>query len=265
MLTQLSDYRIITTMHSVFYHPDKTIIEAAMPEIIVHLEGAKTVLEEHKKLSSKIYVIPHGCFPCIDKSKLWNIYKSAHTFIQFGFLLRYKGFENSIKAVAILKEKYPDIFFTILASDSSYGKFEHQLYYNDLMQLISFLKLEDNVGIVRGFQSETVLDAYLRTNKVAVFPYAYGEGHECFGVSGAAPYAMTKNIPVISSSINHFKHLPTIKADSSDEIAQALDILFSDDKALSKQIERQSNYLNENSWNIISQKYIDVFEHEKLL
>ena len=47
MLTQLSEYRIITTLHSVFpQHYDKTICEAAIPEIIVHSEGAKQALEK---------------------------------------------------------------------------------------------------------------------------------------------------------------------------------------------------------------------------
>ena len=62
-LTQLSDYRLIITMHSIFpNHQDKTIFEAAMSEIVVHLDGAKKALEDNKKIKAKITVIPHGCY-----------------------------------------------------------------------------------------------------------------------------------------------------------------------------------------------------------
>jgi glycosyltransferase involved in cell wall biosynthesis len=259
-MSQLADYRVIITQHSVFYHKDKVLVEACMPEIVVHLEGAKEVLKEHKQLNANVYVIPHGCFPCEDKTKYWNCYKSEHTFVQFGFLFRYKGYENSIKAAAILKSKYPDVYFTGLCSESDYSKFEHQIYYNELAKLIDELELHDNVGIIRGFQSEFVINSYLRINKVAVFPYVSSKEHECFGSSGAAPYTMTKAIPVISSSTHHFKSLPTIKANTPEEIAEELDRLFSNKAFVKDQIEKQNQYLEENSWKNTAKRYIDIFE-----
>ena len=47
-ISQLSDYRTIVTMHSVFHHIDKVVFEAAMPEIIVHSDAAKQVLQDEK-------------------------------------------------------------------------------------------------------------------------------------------------------------------------------------------------------------------------
>src|SRR5208283_3498842 len=102
MMSQLSDYRVIVTMHSVFHHRDKTIVEAAMPEIVTHLEGGRKVLKEEKGLAAKVHVIPHGCYT-FNNERLWNFYKSEKTFLQFGFGFRYKGWENAIKATAILK------------------------------------------------------------------------------------------------------------------------------------------------------------------
>src|ERR1035437_6664838 len=132
MMSQFSDYRVITVMHSVFRHMDKLIEEAAMPEIIVHLQGAKDVLINEKNVNGKVYVINHGCFPCVDKTRLWNFYKSEHTFIQQGYLFRYKGYEQSIKATAILKDKYPDVFFTGLCSVSNQSLIENEMYFNEL-------------------------------------------------------------------------------------------------------------------------------------
>lgn len=261
MMNQLSDYRLIVTMHSVFHHRDKTIVEAAMPEIIVHLDAAKQVLKEEKQISSIVHVVTHGCLPFSDE-RLWDFYKSNATFVQVGFGFRYKNWEQSIKAVSILKEKYNDVFFTGLFSESPYSKLDHQLYYNELMELVEELDVSENVGIIRGYQSDNVIDSYLRTNKAAIFPYTSTGLHECFGSSGSAPLAMTKNIPVITSSAHHFTSLPTIKCDSPEGIAEALDQLFSDSNKVKLQINKQNKYLTENSWENIAKKYVAIFEND---
>ena len=261
MMNQLSDYRVIVTMHSVFHHRDKTICEAAMPEIVAHLQGGADVLKKEKQVPGKVHIIPHGCDPCINSEKLWNFYKSDHTFMQFGFGFRYKGWETCIKAASILKEKYPDVFFTGLFSESDYNAVEHHIYYNELMDLVNKLNVQENVAIIRGFQSDATLDSYMRTNQAVVFPYVSNPQHEVFGASGAARLAMSKGAPVITSSVNHFSDLPTLKADSPEEIANALLKIFSDKKFQQNHINNQINYLSENTWEKVAQKYISVFEN----
>lgn len=260
-LTQLSDYRIITTMHSTFHHRDKSICEAAIPEIIVHLDGAKKILKEEKQISGKVYIIPHGCKPCANKEKLWNLYRSELTFVMSGFGFKYKRWEAALEATAILKIKHPNVFFTGLFSESPFAKFEHQKYYDELMKLISQLKIEDNVALIRGYQSEQSLDSFLRTNKVALFPYVSAPGHEVQGASGAARLAMSKAIPVISSSIPHFQDLPTIKADTAEQMAIEIEQLCLNKHKAEQQINIQNQFLQENSWKIIAQKYIEIFEN----
>jgi glycosyltransferase involved in cell wall biosynthesis len=261
MMNQLSDYRVIVTMHSVFHHKDKTIVEAAIPEIVVHLDGAYEVLKHEKHVPGKVYVIPHGCEPCSNKERLWNFYKSDHTFMQFGFGFRYKGWENAIRATAVLKKKFPDVFFTGLFSESPHNTSEHQIYYNELMKLVEELGVQENVALIRGFQSEETLDSYLRTNQATLFPYISHPAHEVWGASGAARVAMTKALPVVTSSVNHFSDLPTIKADTSEEIAEALEKLFLDPKAREDQIARQIDYLDENTWEKVAARYISLFEN----
>lgn len=261
LMNQLSDYRVIITMHSVFYHRDKTIAEAAMPEVVVHLDGGREVLKDIKKIPGKVYVIPHGCEPCVSRERLWNFYKTPHTFMQFGFGFRYKGWENSIKAAAILKQKYPDVFFTGLFSESEFNKVEHQLYYNELMTLVDSLKIRDNVAIIKGFQSDETLDSYLRTNRVVIFPYVSHPAHEVYGASGAARLAMSKAVPVITTSVNHFSDLPTLKADTPEALALELEKLFSNPDAAKAQVERQIKYLDDNTWDKIAARYIQLFEN----
>jgi glycosyltransferase involved in cell wall biosynthesis len=229
-----------------------------MPEIVTHLEGGRILLKEEKKVSGKVHVIPHGCYT-FNNERLWNFYKSDKTFMQFGFGFRYKGWENSIRATAILKEKYPDVFFTGLFSESPYSKLEHQIYYNELMTLVNDLNITENVSILRGYQSDEVLDSFLRTNQATLFPYVSHPDHEVFGASGAARMAMARGLPVITSSVNHFSDLPSIKADTPEEIAAALETLFIIPGIKEKQVQTQISYLNENTWEKISLRYAEIF------
>lgn len=259
LMNQLSDYKIIVTMHSVYHHKDKTICEAAIPNIVTHLQGGYDVLKNEKEIPGNVYVIPHGC-NSYDDSKLWNFYKSDKTFMQFGFGFRYKGWENSIRTAALLKKKYPDVFFTGLFSESSFNSIEHQMYYAELMKLIDELDVQENVAIIRGYQSDSTLDSYLRTNRATIFPYVSHPLHEVFGASGAARFAMARGLPVITSNINHFSDLNTIKADTPEQMAFELDKLFCDEALIKKQVELQKVYVEENSWKKVALKYLEIFK-----
>lgn len=262
MLTQLSNARVIVTMHSTFHHKDKSICEAAIPEIIVHLDGAKRILQEEKGVPGKIYMIPHGCTPCANKEKYWNLYRSDFTFVMSGFGFKYKRWEATLETTAILKQKYPNVFFTGLFSESPFAKIEHQKYFDDLMEKVDALGIQENVAIIRGYQSDQSLDSYLRTNKVALFPYVSAPGHEVQGASGAARLAMSKGIPVVSSSIPHFQDLPTIKADTPQDMANAIEMLCLDKNMQEQQINKQCEFLEQNSWENIALRYLQVFENK---
>lgn len=259
MLSQLSDYRVIVTFHSVFHHRDKTIVEAAVPEIIVHLEGAKKVLKEEKGVPGEVYVIPHGCSPVISKERLWNFYKSDRTLVMWGFGFRYKNWEQAIDVTALLKKKYSDVFLTALFSESPFNKVDHTVYYDQLMQKVNDLNLQDNVAFIRGYQSDVSLDSYLRTNRVALFPYVSDPPHEVFGASGAARYAMTKLLPVVTSNVNHFSDLPTLKGDTSQRLFEIIDRMFSNSLAYREQVEKQVQFLEENSWAKVALKHIELY------
>jgi len=248
LISQLSDARVIVTLHSVYHHMDKLVAEAAIPEIIVHQQGARDLLRDVKQVPGAVHVVPHGCDGLAEQARLWNIYRSEHTFVQFGFGFRYKGWENSIRAAAILKQKYPDVFFTGLFSESPYCATEHEAYAQDLKKLVAELGVEDNVAIIRGYQSDQSLDSYLRTNRAVVFPYVSHPLHEVYGASGAARTAMSKGAPVVTSNVRHFVDIPTIKTDTAEEIAAELDRIFTDRKAWRDQVEKQNAYVLENSW-----------------
>lgn len=259
--TQLSNERVITIFHSTYNHKDKTILEAICPEIIVHLESSKYILKEEKKISSKVYVIPHGCHQLETKDKLWNILQTDERIVQFGFLNKYKNIKANIHAVAKLKNKYPKIFFTALCSDTGRDPIGYDRQYNELLDLINSLNVQNHVALVRGFFSDEVLDSYLRTSRIASFIYELEEDNYCNGSSGAALTSMAKNLYTITSSVPHFHTLPTARANNVDELVEQLDKVFSDPEIEIKQLKLQQKYLEENSWQNVAKKYIEIFEN----
>jgi len=100
----------------------------------------------------------------------------------------------------------------------------------------------------------------LRTNRAVVFPYVSHPDHEVFGVSGAARYAMSKNVPVVTTNVNHFSDVPTIKADTPEDIAAALDELFSSRRSWAKQVEKQTEYAMNNSWENVAKRFLEILE-----
>jgi glycosyltransferase involved in cell wall biosynthesis len=178
--------------------------------------------------------------------------------MQCGFGFNYKGWGNSIKATAILKQEMPDVFFTGLFSESPFNKVGHRTYYDELMQLVEQLGVQDNVAIIRGYQSDDALDSYMRTNRAVIFPYVSSPEHEVFGASGAARLAMSKGVPVVTTSVNHFSDLPTIKANTPEEMAQALKRMFQNDLAWKEQVDRQLAYVAEHTWEKVALLYVEA-------
>jgi len=259
LMTALQQYRTIVTLHSVYSHLDKLTNEAAMPEMIVHTNQAKDMLVNIKKVSKPVHVIPHGGFPCTSMHRYWNRYGSKHLLLQFGFGFKYKGWETSLNIVAQLKEKFPDIFFTGLISENGHNKKFHDEYFHELMELSKSLDIEQNVGLIRGFQSDEVLDSFIRTNTVAIFPYIRNGNHEVFGCSGAARLAMSKAIPVVVSDVPLFDDLEGVcfRSENVSGFCSEIEKLF-DQKYKEKQIEKQNIFLEENSWEVSAKRYLEI-------
>jgi len=259
-LSAMQKYRTVVTLHSVFRHQDKTICEAAIPEIIVHTNIAKSVLIKEKKIPSKVYVFPHGCSPPQNAPRLWNRYFTNHTVMQFGFGFRYKGWERAIDAVHILRKKFPDIFFTGLFSESVAGPAAHDEYFHELLAKIDQYKLHNHISIIRGFQSQETLETYLRMNRVAIFPYVNHPEHVVFGSTGAARVAMTQGVPTIVSDVPLFHDLEGVcpRISTVEELCEEIEKLFNE-KAAAKQVEKQNRFLIDNTWAKMAERQLETF------
>jgi len=251
----LQNYHVIVTLHSVYRHQDKTIIEASCPDIVVHTHGAAQVLAD-KKINGRVTVIPHGCPPPSTRDKLWNLYGSPHTILQHGFGFPYKGWGDAIRTVAALKPDYPDVFFTGLMSERWPGV--HKVYQQKLYELANKLGVQENVGLVLGYQSDNVLDSYMRTNRVALFPYLENGDHTVYGCSGAARAAMAAGLPVVASNVPLFEDLQGVvpRPRDIDGWAGAIDGIFKN----GGDIEGQDAFLSSHTWPASAGQYLELIK-----
>ncbi len=265
MMQMLDRVPHAVVMHSVYEHLDKAICTGITKNIIVHNDAAKKLL---KKLGNDgdIYVVPHGCVVFEDVKELWNAFRNPYTVVQFGFGFYYKGMDRAIDALHHLKttdEKFKNIFYCCLISTNEHNSTIHDDYHKFLVDKIEKLGMQDNVTIHRKFFSDEVLNYFLRTAKIAIFPYRVDPNNTVYGASGAIRIAMANGIPVIASESHLFDDLEGVISRPKDhlELAKEIDEIFSNDNYRNALKHRQQQFIHDNTWDKVADKYLDVYNH----
>lgn len=268
MMGLLAEAKIptVTTLHSVYEHLDKSVCTSAMKNVIVHSVSAQNCLRNtlnHKDQQS--WVIPHGCIDFGNVEPLWNFYGVPYPLIQFGFGFSYKGVDIALEAIASLKkknDKFKDIFYCYLCSESEHAKNIHADYYRKINQKIIDLGLEDNATIQRGFFTEDELNNYLRTSRCAIFPYLTDKKNVVFGASGAVRISMANNVPVIASASNMFDDLEGVlpRPFGAEALASEIEKVFTNETYKNELLAKQRKYIIDNSWKVTAQRYYDVLK-----
>ena len=266
LLQGLDDIPHAVVLHSVYgNHLDKTICTSIIKNIIVHSQAGKDALDALGHTTSHIQVIPHGCVVFDEVPELWNIFQTPYAIVQFGFGFFYKGVDRAIEAIGHLKksdDKFKDIFYCYLCSESANATGTHAEYHDYLENLIDKFDLHDNVAIIRKYHSDEAINNYLRTAKLALFPYVTDPKNLVFGASGAIRIAMANNTPVIASESHMFDDLDGVipRPTNSLELAQEIDKVFSNDNYKKRLIEKNQMYIRENNWSITAQRYVDAIK-----
>jgi glycosyltransferase involved in cell wall biosynthesis len=264
MLELLDKTPYSITLHSVYEHLDKTICTAHIRNIIVHSQEGRQVLATLGHLNN-VDVVSHGCVVVEDHSELWNIFHNDYVVIQFGFGFNYKGVDQAIAAIAHLKqhdEKFKNIFYCYLCSENPHTRSVHEEYYGYLKKRVNEYGLRDNVVILRGFLSEKVLSNFLRTAKLAIFPYKNDPNNCVYAASGAVRLAMANGIPVIASESHLFDDLQGVVPRVTDHIglAQEIDRVFSDQSYSQALKAKCLGFVADHTWEATADGYLACFQ-----
>ena len=264
MLEMLDDVPYVMTFHSVYEHLDKTVCTAYLKNLIVHSTNARDSLFRlgHR---NNVYVVPHGCVVYPDHSELWNIFQNEYTVIQFGFGFEYKGVDVAVDAVQILKEKdakFKDLFYCYMCSESLHTRTLQEKYYQQIREKVQEMGLDENVVVLRGYLSEQHLCNFLRTAKLAIFPYKNNPNNTVYGATGALRKAMANGIPVIASESHLFDDLEGIvpRPTDAESLAHEIDLAFSDGKHRERMVQKNLEFVHNNTWDITADRHIEVFQ-----
>lgn len=267
MLQSLGSIPYAVVLHSTYdNHLDKTISTAAISNIIVHSDAAKNVLVSLGHDASGIQVIPHGCVVYDEIKPLWNCFQTPYAIVQFGFGFKYKGVDRAIEAIAHLKDndpKFKNIFYVYLCSLTEQARNYHSDYFNYLNSKIQELGVEENVAIIQKFNTEQIITNYLRTAKMALFPYLTDPENTVYGASGALRIAMANEIPVVASESHLFDDLEGIVPRPKDylELSSEIDKIFSDSFYKDTLLQRNHDYVRNNSWSVTADRYLEAIDH----
>jgi len=251
-------------MHSVYKHLDKAVYSECAKNIIVHSIEGEIMLRQVGN-TNNIYVVPHGCVQFEDTQELWNICQSPYTVIQFGFGFAYKGVDRAIRAIAHLKhtdKKFDSIQYTYLCSTNNHNLAANSEYCKSLMKLAEELNISNNIVIIQKYQTDEMINLYLRLAKIAIFPYVIDPNNEVYGASGAIRIALANKRPVIASESHLFDDLEGITPRPSNhvDLAKEIDKVFSDWKYREKIVNDGYKFVTDNSWDIAAEKYLSVYD-----
>jgi|GEM_PF-898539 len=135
-------------------------------------------------------------------------------------LVEKKGVEDSIKAVARLIHKYPNMYLTIIG----FGPLKHKLE-----ELIDNLGANKNIKLAGRYSQEQVIQA-LRDTHIFILPCLTANNDDAEGIPNALKEAMATGIPVIST---YHAGIPELVEDG----VSGLLVEERDHRTLSKKIE----------------------------
>jgi glycosyltransferase involved in cell wall biosynthesis len=233
--------------------------------IVVIAHAAIKILKKQGISCKNCIVIPHGC-PKIDlvdnepiKASLGL--KNRLVASTFGLISGGKGIEYTIRALPYVVEKGPRIVYLIIGqTHPEVRKNEGEKYRNELMKLVSELRLEDNVRFDNGFLSKGELIRYLQATDIYLTPYISPNQIS----SGALTYALDAGKPAGSTPYFHAQELLAkdrgILCKFNDPASLSDGITNLLDESLRKTIQRRVyRYSRRFLWSNVARTYGNLF------
>lgn len=228
--------------------------------LVVHQETDAELLQQIGINPDLITVVPLGqlVYPSRSTEEARHIMgiKSNHVVGSYGFLLPHKGVEKTIRAIALLKKKYPDIIF--VASCAIYDVDSSRNYYQQCRETVSRLGLENNVLLFTDFLAPE--ESIILLQACDVEAMVYDPTNE--SASGAVRFCVAAKRPLITTRQNIFKEFEDcsyqIEDNEPQTIAEAIDRMF--DSGVSKEYEQKiQKHIDQTSWHKVVRKYLDLY------
>lgn len=239
------------------------------------LQGAAGVIgmsRRSMRLMTQIYAVPEGKlhfihhgvpdFPHLDRDELKKVHGwgNRQVITTFGLIGPGKGLENGIRAIALLKDKYPNLLYLIAGQTHPVlQRREGNVYYEGLYALTEKLGVSEQVHFEQRYLPLGELARYLNLTDIYMTPYPNRQQ----AVSGTLAYALGCGLAVVATPYEYALEMLQegqngLIADgtSAECLAQALDKILSKPE-IKQGFERRARRLGQQMrWSNVAQQYI---------
>lgn len=203
-----------------------------------HYYGVYSLLHYHllKEIEPQSVVLDFG-YPKMPSPSIPDVPKTID-FINFAFeLSEGKGAHDSIRAVAIVKKKYPNVSLNLSGGISEKTMLE-------LKELVRELDLVDNVTFTPFFEKQEDMFLHMKSAHFAVLPIKFDN------IPGTVYQAMRYGLPVVTNArpgtikVNEESDsLLLSEVDDIKQLAENMKMVLSNSKLSSKMAKNGQNYI----------------------
>lgn len=173
-----------------------------------------------------------------------------------GTLNSHQGLDLAVRAVALLREKAPQLKFLILGDGPDRDK---------LKNLVRQLHLEDQVRITGLIPMEQVAET-MSTIDLGVVPKRKGSfGNEAFSTKIMEFMAMNVPVVVANTRIDQYyfdkRIVEFFESENVDDLAAKILGLINNPARREELRERASKFIQSNNWNVKKNEYLDLVDH----
>lgn len=265
---------LVVTCHTVMDDPEseygqvlKRIIARANAITVMMEESANKLIEKYGVSKNKVVVIPHGTpdlpFNATERAKKKKGLTGRYVLGNINLISDSKGIEYTLKAVAKIAEKIPNVLALIvgqthpgvLANDG-------EKYRNSLKALIKRLKIEKNVKFVNKYVTLEELLDWLKAMDVYVTPYLDPQQSS----SGALAYAIGAGKLCISTPYLYAKEVLKnnrgilVPFKNSKAIADAVIETWENQEKKKKIAKKAYDFGRTMTWSSVGLSHLDLFE-----
>jgi glycosyltransferase involved in cell wall biosynthesis len=276
LLLERINVPVITTLHTILQKPPVEYLNSLTEVcrlsdkiIVMNQRGIKMLRNIYSVPEHKITLIPHGIpdlpFSRSDRSKKRLGMSGRKTILTFGLLSQNKGIEVMLRAMPSIIKSDPGILYVVLgATHPEVLRCEGPAYQHKLKQIVSELKLQNNVLFHNRFVSDSELFDFLVAADIYVTPYLNAEQL----TSGTLAFAVGAGKAVVSTAYWAAQELLAngrgrlVNFGDSRHLAQTIKEIVNDEAACAQMRKRAYNYGRSITWPRIGGTYWKLLKQQ---
>jgi len=264
---------VITTMHTLIREPEleyrvstEKLIKYSEKLVVMSQIAVDTLKGVYDVSEDKIKIIFHGMpdYPFNSSSKYRRKMEleGSPLILTFGLLSQNKGIESMLKALPDVVNKHPNLVYLVLgATHPMVKKTQGEVYREYLQNMVTELRLENNVVFHNKFVEIEELCNYIMASDIYVSPYLSREQI----VSGTLTYALGMGKGIISTPYWYAKEMLAdnrgllVDFNDTNGFTKALLALIENPKECKDMRRRAYDFGRKMTWKNVGGEYNTVF------